>query len=118
METCERCGECCKHVAVPIDKPEDNDDYHNILWYLYHEKVQVFVDDEDDWYIEFSTRCSALDKNNRCRVYDKRPNICREYSPESCVKHGEGEPYKYLFKTPDEFIKFLEKKKIKINFKS
>ncbi|MEL7238972.1 MAG: YkgJ family cysteine cluster protein, partial [Planctomycetota bacterium] len=48
---CERCSAlCCRQIALPLDNPEDAEDFDNIRWYLMHENVHVFVEDEQ-WYI-------------------------------------------------------------------
>jgi Fe-S-cluster containining protein len=43
-----------------------------------HEKVHVFVD-SGEWYLQVWTRCQHLLRDNRCGVYETRPQICREY---------------------------------------
>jgi hypothetical protein len=54
---CSSCGECCTYIATQIDDPQSFRDYDQIHWYLTHENVQVYVDWEGDWYLEFLTRC-------------------------------------------------------------
>jgi len=107
---CEQCGGCCRHIAVQIDEPEDEDDYADIMWYLLHDNVNVFIDEEDDWYIEFLTRCSALNDDNSCGVYETRPPICRKYDPDECVKHGEGQAEKFKFQTREDLFAYLKLK--------
>jgi len=82
---CDRCtGLCCRYFALPIDTPEDKEDYDDIRWYLCHKDITVFVED-GDWYINIKNKCRHLsDKDNRCRIYDKRPKICRGYEIETC----------------------------------
>ena len=60
---CKKCGNCCNHIALEIDAPKWKEDYNHILWYLLHENVRVFIED-NEWYLEFLTRCKAFDKNN------------------------------------------------------
>jgi len=80
-----RCkGLCCRYFAFPIDTPEDWDDYDDVRWYLAHENVSVFVE-EDVWYLNIKNKCRHLsEKNFKCQIYDKRPNICRDYKPVNC----------------------------------
>ncbi len=81
---CEHCtGACCRYVAVPIDKPRTARDYDDIRWYVMHESILVFVE-EGDWYIQFGSKCENLGPDSLCMVYEKRPEICREYEPEGC----------------------------------
>lgn len=82
---CDLCtGLCCRYFALPIDTPEDRDDYDDIRWYLCHEDVTVFVED-GDWYVNVKNKCkNLLPKDNRCKIYDSRPKICRGYSHDEC----------------------------------
>jgi len=112
--SCKGCNaKCCQYVATDIDKPKTKKDYEEILWYLLHKKISVYIA-KGKWYIEFYTPCKKLDKNHRCRIYEKRPSLCEKHKIDTCEKHGEGDPYDILFKNSDEFIKYLKKKKIKI----
>ncbi len=82
---CEKCtGLCCRYFALPIDTPEDKGDYDDIRWFLCHKNITVFVED-GDWYINIKNKCKHLsEKDNRCRIYNKRPRICREYRHADC----------------------------------
>lgn len=82
---CDKCtGLCCRYFALPIETPEDKEDYDDIRWYLCHEDVTVFVED-GDWYINVNNNCRHLsDKSYKCEHYDKRPRICRGYSTNDC----------------------------------
>ena len=82
---CGKCtGLCCRYMALPIETPEDREDYDDIRWYLCHENVTVFVED-DDWYINLKNKCKNLSEDDyRCLIYDKRPKICRGYKHNDC----------------------------------
>ena len=114
---CNQCGGCCKHIALEIDKPSSKEDYNNILWYLLHNNVSVFVD-EGDWFVEFRTRCKALNEENTCNFYEKRPKICRTYSSVSCVRNGHGEPHDFSFGNAEEFLKYMEENNIDYTYKN
>ena len=120
---CEKCrGLCCRYFALPIETPEDKDDFDDIRWYLCHKDVTVFVED-GDWYINIKNKCKHLsDKDNRCKIYNKRPNICRGYKHDDC-DFVEGE-YNYELhftsdKQMEEYIRIKfdnnisEKRKVK-----
>ena len=120
---CEKCtGMCCRYFALPIETPEDKDDFDDIRWYLCHKDVTVFVED-GEWYINIKNKCKHLsDKDHRCKIYNKRPNICRGYKHDDC-DYVEGE-YNYELhftndKQMEEYIKIkfqnnvTEKKKTK-----
>ncbi len=84
-DLCKKCtGLCCRYFALPIETPEDQGDYDDIGWYLCHKDITVFVED-GDWYINIKNKCRHLsEKDYCCRIYDKRPRICREYSHKDC----------------------------------
>ncbi len=111
-ELCKNCDACCRYVAVQIDEPEDNDDYQNIIWQLLHENVNVFIDWDNDWYLEFVTPCEKLNQETGlCSDYDNRPSVCSNYSQEECPYHTQAAAEKKYFKTADEFKKYWKKKK-------
>ena len=106
---CNRCtGLCCRYFALPIETPEDRQDYDDIRWYLCHKDITVFVED-GDWYINIKNQCKHLsEKDHRCRIYKKRPKICREYTIKDCdLVEGEYD-YELHFandKQMEEYIK-------------
>lgn len=114
---CNDCDDCCRHVAVEIDKPTSKTDYSNIIWYLLHKNVNVFIDHSNSWFIEFLTKCSKLNGRRLCDDYEDRPKICRGYAQKDCVKYGEGKAEKVYFRTKEQFIRYLKKKGIDYRFK-
>lgn len=82
---CDKCnGQCCRYFALPIETPEDKEDFDDIRWYLCHENMTVFVED-DDWYVNIKNKCRHLSqKNHKCMIYDTRPKICRGYRTADC----------------------------------
>ncbi len=107
---CDKCAAlCCRYIALPIDNPTDVRDYDNIRWYLMHENIVVFVEDEQ-WYIGIFTRCKHLQGDNRCGTYLTRPRICRGYDTDNCDYHGGDYGYEHLFTSADQLLEFAEKK--------
>ena len=109
-KTCEGCNaDCCRYVALEIDCPEDLDDFENIKWYVSHEKVVVYVEEDGVWTVLFETPCKYLGKNNLCENYEKRPKICKDYAHDECTFHNQAE-YKelYTFRTIEEVEKYIE----------
>ena len=82
---CEKCtGLCCRYFALPIETPEDREDYDDIRWYLCHKDVTVFVED-GDWYINIKNKCRHLsEKDYKCKIYETRPRLCRGYTTDNC----------------------------------
>lgn len=67
---CDNCGSCCKFIELDI-KDITTDlikwfHFHNIEYDKIREKIIIPL------------RCLYL-KNNRCEIYDLRPEICREF---------------------------------------
>jgi len=98
---CEHCtGVCCKYVALPIEHPTTPRDFDDIRWYLMHDNMTVFVE-EGDWYVQFAASCRNLEPDNRCGIYDTRPQICREYKAGECDYEGGAHDYQHLFTRPE-----------------
>ena len=106
---CDKCtGLCCRYMALPIETPEDRGDYDDIRWYLCHEDVTVFVED-DEWYINIKNKCKYLAKDdNRCLIYDKRPRICRGYKHDNCdLTDGEYD-YELHFTSAEQMVEYIK----------
>lgn len=105
---CEHCvGYCCRHIALPIDVPEEKKDFDDIRWYLLHEGVGVFVED-DQWYIQINTTCRHLQPDFRCGVYETRPQICRDYSTDNCDYHSGDYGYQHHFLSVEHLDAYVE----------
>ncbi|MCK5563658.1 MAG: YkgJ family cysteine cluster protein [Planctomycetes bacterium] len=105
---CDKCtGLCCRYFALPIEDPEDWDDYDDIRWYLSHENCTVFLED-GDWYINLLNPCKNLDANGRCKIYEKRPGICRTYTTDDCDKTGANYDYDLHFTSADQMEQYMK----------
>ena len=114
VKQCGHCNLCCKHIVIELDTPENKEDYHEILWFLCHKNIKVYIGDEGDWNAEINNECKYL-KDSRCSIYEERPDICRGYEPDECELHGEGEYYKKMFESRDDFLKYMEENNIKFD---
>ena len=83
---CFECALCCTYVAVEIDTPTTGTEYDQIVWYLYHRDVEVFVDWDDAWHVLFRTRCENLSAAGTCGIYERRPGICKDFDWRGCEK--------------------------------
>ena len=120
IDQCSSCdAHCCRHVAVPIDKPGCKREYDQIRWYLLHENIWVSIDLSGEWILEFRTPCRNIDLHNRCANYHHRPSICQKYPAEDelCEKQTDSKSYTRLFTDAKEFEKYLDKKKIDWRYK-
>jgi Fe-S-cluster containining protein len=111
--TCDKCNAmCCRYVTLELDCPEVLEDFDFVKWYVAHENVFVFVEEDGTWNIEFITPCKHLDKENKCGIYSNRPSICKDYSHDECPFHNE---YKEIYRFEkiedvDEYIENVFKK--------
>ncbi|HET8940095.1 MAG TPA: YkgJ family cysteine cluster protein [Polyangiales bacterium] len=102
--SCTSCGLCCSYVAIEVDTPKTVKQATQLLWYVYHEGVSLYVND-DDWMVQFDTTCIHLQPDYRCGVYETRPHICREFSEQDCeINTGDDGR---TFYTASEFLEHL-----------
>lgn len=104
---CNHCtARCCRYFATPIERPKTRKDFDYIRWYLLHGQATVFVED-DTWYLLVHTACKHLQPDNRCGIYDTRPQICREYSTDQC-EFDDHFVYERYFETPEQVEEYVE----------
>jgi Fe-S-cluster containining protein len=84
-----------------------------------HKNVQVFIDHDNDWLIQFLTPCEHLTRGSRCAIYARRPKLCRDYPPDDtpCEYEVDEPVYQKLFRTPAEFERYLERKGVDWGYK-
>ena len=111
MTQCKKCeSKCCRYFGLQIDTPRAKSEFENIRWFLAHKGVTVFVE-KRKWYLEFVSRCTYLTKNHRCKIYNKRPLICREHSFTTCETALDKYGHDHIFKNMKEFDKYLAKRR-------
>ncbi len=77
---CTRCANCCKTMNVRFD----DEDIERIAGHLNmpaDEFIETYLLADDDGCL-FEARqkpCPFLAEDNRCKIYDVRPAVCREY---------------------------------------
>jgi len=106
---CEGCdAQCCKYIAMEIDAPESLEDLEDIKWYVCHKNVHVYVDEDHEWHVEFITPCEHLGEDFKCGIYDKRPDICKDYDHEECTFHNPDYIELFTFKHVEDVEKYIE----------
>jgi len=113
---CTECARCCTYVGVGINAPTTPRLASDVLWYLYHEGVSVYADDDGEWSVLFETRCRNLRADLRCDVYAARPHICRGFDNESCDVNAPSDRA-LTFRAPQEFLAWLEKRRPRLHAK-
>ncbi len=104
---CDYCtAKCCRYFALPIEKPKTRRDFDFVRWYLLHGHATVFTEN-DVWYILVHTVCRHLQPDQRCGIYDTRPQICREYSTREC-EYDDDWVYDRYFETPEQVEEYAD----------
>jgi Fe-S-cluster containining protein len=104
---CEHCtAKCCQYIAVPYETPDERADMEYIRWIVLHQGATFFKEDED-WYLLVHTKCTKLQSDNRCGVYDTRPQICRDYTTENC-EYDEDWTYDFYLETHEQVWDYTE----------
>ena len=107
---CTDCGRCCTYVGVGINSPTSPRYATDVLWYLYHEGVYVYVDGEGEWSVHFEARCRNLGPDFLCGVYLDRPHICRTFDNRTCEVNDPVHD-SLTFREPLEFLAWLRETK-------
>ena len=113
---CTDCGRCCTYVGVGINPPTNPRHATDVLWYLYHEGVYVYVDGEGEWSVHFEARCRNLGPDLRCGVYADRPHICRTFDNRTCEVNDPGHD-SITFREPAGFLEWLRDTKPRLHAK-
>src|SRR5687768_5829709 len=104
---CDHCSaKCCKYFALHIDTPTSRDDFDMLRWFLLHDRATVFTED-GAWYLLVYTECKHLQPDNRCGIYDTRPQICRDYSTNDCEFEDDA-VYDQYFEMPEQVAEYME----------
>jgi Fe-S-cluster containining protein len=110
---CLSCALCCTYVAQEISAPDTVRAATEIMWHLYHENVSIYRDDDDDWMVQFESRCKHLGADNKCGIYEHRPPICREHSEDTCEVNADDEGR--TFYDAADFLSYLETRSKRIS---
>jgi Fe-S-cluster containining protein len=113
LVACTECARCCQYVGVGINAPTTPRLATDVLWYLYHERVSVYRDEQGEWSVLFETRCRNLARDLRCDVYAQRPHICRGFDNTECDVNAPGAGA-LTFREPADFLAWLELKRPKL----
>lgn len=90
-DTCSKPGHCCKGFGLNTS----NNDPLGISMELMQNGLTMFelvqtVEPQEGQRIKHLFRCTMLEPDGRCGIYESRPKLCRDYKPGSdpmCVYH-------------------------------
>ena len=99
---------CCKNLALAIGKPANRKEVDDLKWQLHFTHVKIYIR-HHHWYQWIKSVCRYLSKDNKCTIYERRPDICRKHNPPDCEKFGKF--YDVMLSTPEELEEYLENKK-------
>lgn len=101
---------CCTYVTEELATPRSKRDYEHLLWQVSHEGVEIYKDDEG-WWMMVASRCSHLQDDGGCRIYDVRPQVCRDYSNDYCEFDAPAEEgYELHFCDYEALLKYCKKR--------
>ena len=104
---CDHCtAKCCRYYSLQIDEPKTATDRDYVRWFLLHQRATIFID-SGIWYLKVESECKHLQPDNRCGIYDTRPQICREYSQNDC-EFDDDWLYEYYFETAEQLEEYWE----------
>ena len=104
---CDHCtAKCCKYFALAIDTPTERRDFEYLRWFLLHDQASAFIEG-GDWYLMVHTTCKHLLDDQRCGIYETRPQICRDYSTVDC-EYEEDWVYDHFFETAEQVAEYAE----------
>ena len=104
---CEYCtAKCCRYFALPLDTPKKRKDFDTLRWFLLHRLTSIFVE-KGTWYLQVHSECRELMPDNRCGVYETRPQICRDHSTVDC-EYEDDWIYDMFFEAPEQLSEYVE----------
>jgi Fe-S-cluster containining protein len=105
---CHSCGEtCCRYVAVALVPPRDGSDRDLIHWYLSHHQVCIYIDKDEDWWVQVGTDCRHIGAGGGCTIYESRPQLCRDYGTHACERADHDDENIAEFTTVGQFEDFF-----------
>ena len=104
---CDYCtAKCCRYFALPIEAPEELADFEYIRWFLLHDGPPCSRKTTTG--ICWSTpTCRHLQDDNRCGIYETRPQICRDYSTKDC-EYEDDWTYDFYLERPEQVAEYTE----------
>lgn len=104
---CERCPAlCCKDLSIRILRPRTKQEIEDLKWQLRFDTVRIYIRGRR-WYQLIKGRCMYLDENDRCKIYDERPDMCRNHNPPDCEFFGTF--YDVMLESPADLEAYLNR---------
>ena len=82
MSNCKQCGLCCLYVEMKMGKTAFDKQW---MEFLRVTRPDNFIFSKDGKTLKIISPCKHLDKDKKCRIYENRPDTCKEYE---CVRNN------------------------------
>ena len=101
---------CCTYVTQEIDAPRSKLDFEHLLWQVSHEHVEIYKDDEG-WYMLVQGKCTHVQPDGMCGIYEVRPQICRDHTNDFCeFDQPSEEGFELYFTNYESLLKYCKKR--------
>lgn len=99
---------CCTYITQQIDTPHTKLDFSNLLWQVSHQGVHAFVDD-GTWYLLLEGKCTHLQPDGRCGIYETRPRACRDHDNDNCeFDSPRDDGYDHYFRNHESLLEYCK----------
>ena len=106
---CRGCpAKCCHNLSIWIGAPRTKDEIEDLMWEVRFDTVKIYIRNRR-WYLWIKGRCMYLDNHNMCKIYETRPQKCRNHNPPNCERYGEF--WDVMINNPEELQEYLDKRK-------
>ncbi len=101
---------CCTYITEELATPKAKSDFDHLLWQVSHEHISIYKD-EDGWFLLVEGKCTHLQADGACGIYDTRPQVCRDYDNDWCEYDEPAEKgFDLYFRTYDELLAYCKRR--------
>jgi len=102
---------CCNYFTQKIETPRSKYDFDCLLWQISHQDINIYKDGKE-WYLLVRNKCEHLiEPGGLCNIYERRPDICREYKNDFCeYDQPVDEGYELYFNNYKELRAYCKKR--------
>jgi Fe-S-cluster containining protein len=109
LSQCRGCpAKCCRNLSIWIGAPRTKAEIEDLMWEVRFDTVKIYIRNRR-WYLWIKGTCMYLDENNMCKIYETRPDKCREHNPPNCERYGQF--WDVMINNPEELQEYLDKRK-------